>query len=628
MTENIEELINLANAQISESKFEQALKTLNKAYEIDPHNNEVLKNLGLCYYNLQKNTKAQEFFTKAIGTNPNDATSLFYSGAINLLNLDLETARIQLEKVLELRPEYTDAYKNLGIVYFNLKQIDNAVKTLEKGLKFAQDSPEYYRLLASAYIVAKQNQDAATLLEEFLKRTNAETYEIYNLLGSAYLGLKDQEKARTYYLKSVELNEANDVAQKALAFLDAVENDILSKYRPLIDNKAPAEEIIDVANILFKNNQLNEAIGFLAYALKKGYEDTNIFYHLSILYEAKGHYNDSLKCLHKILTMQKPTKEVEIKIAKLFIQLGKTTEAFSLLNKLVKKYPYDIEVYYEFAMAFIAYGDNIKAEEHLKKVIDMEQTNEITALAHKDLGCIYLSQNNMNYAGDEFQKAYDMAPENDIICYEYASYHFISGNYETAMKYYEKAISINPYDDEFKVALALLYNNLKRYPATINLLVPILPKVQKMPKLAYPLAVAFYETGQYDLAQKLFFSYCEITQDPEVYNLLALTYEKMEKYQDALSITNKILRDFPDNINVLANKARLLHKLKNFEESEHIYLNILSQLSNYEDAIVGLVNLYQDSKQLHKAKDLIVRLDFDNFSDSAVELFKQIKQEP
>lgn len=628
MAENLEELISLANKELGESNFEQALKTLKKAYEIDHYNNEVLKNLGLCYYNLKKNTKAQEFFTKAIGVDPNDATSLYYSGSINLLNLDLTTAQAQLEKVVELRPEYTDAYKNLGIIYFNLKQMDNAVKILEKGLEFSQDSPEYYRLLGSAYIVAKQNQNAATLLEDFIEKTNIITYEICNLLGSAYLGLKNADKAREYYLKSVEINEANDVAQQALAFLDAIEHDILAQFRPLIDNKAPVEEIIAVADALYKNQQLNEAIGLLAYALKQGYEDTNIFYHLAILYEAKGHYNDSLKCLHKILTMEKPSKEVELKIAKLFIQIGKTTESFSLLNKLIKKYPYDTDVYYEFALAYIAYGDNIKAEEYLKKVIDMEQDNLITALAHKDLGCIYLRQNNMDYAGDEFQKAYNMAPDNDLICYEYASYHFISGNYETALQYYEKTISLNPYDDEFKVALALLYNNLKRYPATINLLVPILPKVQRMPKLAYPLAVAFYETKQYDLAQKLFLSYCEITQDPEVYNLLALTYEKMEKYPDAISITDKILKEFPDNINILVNKARYLHKLNKFDESEEIYLNILSKLSNYEEAIIGLIHMYQDSNQLHKAKDLIVRLDFDDFSDEAVELFKKIKQEP
>lgn len=626
MSEKLQELINQANDQIAGSKWEQAIKTLNQAFELDNHNNEILKNLGLCYYNINKNTKAQEFFTKALGVNPDDATSLFYAGAINLLNLDLETAQTQLEKVVELRPEYTDAYKNLGVLYFNKKQNDKAAQILEKGLESAGDSVEYYRLLASAYIVSGQNQKAVTLLEELIERTQKETYELCNLLGSAYLGLKDNEKAREYYLKSVALNDKNEAAQKALAFLNTTENSLFQEYRHLVENKAPVEEIVAVADLLCRNHEINQAIGFLAYALSNGYDDTKIFFHLSLLYEAKGNYNDALKCLHKIISTQKPTKEVEVKIAKLFLQLGKINEAFSLLSKLIKKYPYDSDVYYEYAMAFIAYGDNIKAEEYLKKVIAMEPEGKLTALAHKDMGCIYLSQNNMEYAKEEFQMAYELAPEDDVICYEYASYHFISGDYQTALKYYEKAIKINPYDEEYKVALALLYNNLKKYSSTINLLIPILPQVQRLPKLAYPLAVAFYETGQFDFAQKLFVTYCEITQDSEVYNLLALTYEKMGQINDAISITNKILNDFPENINILVNKARLLAKAKRFDEAENLYMEVLSKLSNFEEALVGLIEVYRETNQLHKAKDLISRLDFDDFSDEAVRIFGEIRQ--
>lgn len=628
MPEKLQELINQANDKIAENSWESAVKILNEACGIDKHNNEILKNLGLCYYNLGKNTKAQEFFTKALGVNPDDATSLFYAGAINLINLDLATAQTQLERVIELRPEYAEAYKNLGVLYFNQKQNQKAAEVLERGLEFSDESVEYVRLLASAYIVSGQNDKTISLLEDYIARTQKETYEVYNLLGSAYLGVKNHEKARICYLKSVTLNEKNEAAQRALAFLDTVGNTAFQQFGHLVQEKAPVEEIVAVADNLYRQKNINDAIAFLAYAINNGYDDSNIFFHLSILYEAKGHYNDSLKCLHKIISTQKPTREIEVKIAKLFLQLGKINEAFSLLAKLVKKYPYDSDVYYEYAMAYIAYGDNIKAEEYLKKVIAMDPESKLAALAHKDMGCIYLGQNNMDYAKDEFKMAYELCPDDDLICYEYASYFFISGDYETALHYYEKAIKINPHDDEFKVALALLYNNLKRYSATINLLIPILPQVHRMPKLAYPLAVAFYETGQFDLAQKLFISYCELTQDTEVYNMLALTYEKQGNFSDALRINAKILKEFPENINLLVNKARLLHRIERHKESEDIYLEVLSKLSNFEEAILGLVELYRDSNQLHKAKDLVARLDMDDFSDEAVGIFNAIKQEP
>lgn len=626
MSETLQALLDETNNLIQNNHFEKALIPLEKALEEDSENNEVLKNLGLCYYNLKNNTKAQEYFSKALKVNPEDATALYFSASINLLNMDNEKAKEQFEKVIKIRPEYKDAYKNLGIVCFNLKHNQEAVEVLEKGLEYAEDAPDYYRLLASAYIVTQENQKALELLEGLLSKPEVElSHEIYNLLGSAALGLKDNEKAKEYYFKALEMNPQNKIAYKALKILEQPDKELFKEYKELVDNKADAEDIIDVANILYEQNELNEAITLLEYAIQNGYKDPDIYYQLSIIHEEKGEVIKALQYLKQILTLQKPTKEVELKIAKLFMNINRMKEAFKLLDKLTKKYPYEPEVYYEYAMAYLIYDDKIKAEEYLKKVINMDSDDKLTALAHKDMGCIYIAQNQMPFAQEEFELAYEKAPEDDLICYEYASYYFISGNYEKALEYYLKALKINPYQDEYKVALALLYNNLKRPMDTINLLTPIMPKIHRMPKLAYPLAVAFYEIKKYDTALRLFLLYCEQTQDVEAFNYLALCYENLEKYQDAINITDKILKHYPENTNVLLIKARCLHGMKKSEEAEEIYLNILSKFSNFEDAIIELLNLYKDTNQIPKAQSLIVRLDEDNFSDKAVELFHSLK---
>lgn len=626
MSDIVQNLLDEANDLIQNNQFEKALATLEKAFDIEEQDNEVLKNMGLCYFNLKNNTKAQEFFTKALKLNAEDATSLYFSGSINLINQDNDKAIEQLKRVIELRPEYKDAYKNLGIAYFNLKQTQNAVEILEQGLEYSEQAPDYYRLLASAYIVSGENQLAITLLEELIKIPDIKLdFQVYNLLGSAALGLEQNEKAKDYYFKALELNPQNDVAYRAIKLIESPTSEIFSKYKTLIDEKAPTQEIIDVASVLYEKNELEEAITILDYAIKNGYKDADLFFQQSLFYEQKGEIIKALQCLQKILTVQKPTQEVELKIAKLFINIGKLKEAFKLLDKLVKKYPYEADVYYEYAMAYLIYDDKIKAEEYLKKVINMNSNDKLTALAHKDMGCIYLAQNQMQYAREEFELAYEKAPEDDLICYEYASYHFISGNYEKALEYYQKALKINPYQQEYKVALALLYNNLKRYVDTIHLLTPLMPQLHKMPKLAYPLAVAFYEVKKYDTALKLFVIYCEQSQDIEAFNYLALTYEKLERHSDAINILEKILKQYPDNTNVLVIKARCLHKLGKAEESEKIYLDILTKLSNFEDALVGLIELYKDTKQKEKAVSLVARLEMDNFSESAVELFNSVK---
>lgn len=626
MEKNLEELLKKSNDYIAENNFDMAIKALEKAYSIDDSNVDILKNLGLCYHKINQNTQAQEFFDKVLKLDPEDATSLYYSGAINLLNKDYERAKELFEKVLEIRKEYIDAYKNLGIVYFSIKDTKKAVEVFEQGLEYADEDVEYYRLLASAYIVNKENQHAINLIEAFFERTNIKTFELYNLLGSGYLGIQNPIKAREAYLNSIVLNDQNNtVAQKALNLLNALDSDA-EKYHKMIKEKASIGEVVNASIDLIERNKVDEAIGFLKFALDTGgYEHPKIFFTLSALYEMKGQFNDALLCLYKILNMQEATKPVEIKLVQLFLQLDKMTEAFAVLNKMVKKYPYEVDIYYTYANAFILYGDLIKAEEYLKKTIEMNPESSYSALAHKDLGCIYLQQSNMDYARDEFQKALDLHPDNDAICYEYASFNFIEGNYVIALKYYEKAISLNPRNEEYKVAVALLYNKFEDYQKTINILMPLVKNIHQMPKIAYPLAEAFYHTGKYEFAEDLFLSYCEKTQDMEAFNMLALTYEKQGKYKQALDIINKILKTYPDNINLLCSKGRVLSQLEEYMASEDVYMDILSELPKYEDAMLGLLEMYQSSNQLNKAKDLVARLDYDDFSNEACEIFGTIK---
>ena len=59
-----------------------------------------------------------------------------------------------------------------------------------------------------------------------------------------------------------------------------------------------------------------------------------------------------------------------------------------------------------------------KAEKILKKVVEL---NPDFALAHKDLGVLYLSKRLFDYAKDEFDTALKLAPENFDIVYEYAN---------------------------------------------------------------------------------------------------------------------------------------------------------------------------------------------------------------
>ena len=75
--------------------------------------------------------------------------------------------------------------------------------------------------------------------------------------------------------------------------------------------------------------------------------------------------------------------------------------------------------------------------------------NPKSAQTHKDLGVIYLNKRLFDYAKYEFEKAYELEPENKDIVFEYANYMHATGDFTRAEEMYKYALSMAPDDPNF-----------------------------------------------------------------------------------------------------------------------------------------------------------------------------------
>ena len=78
-------------------------------------------------------------FEKVVAVSDDDATSWFYLGMIYEDLNDIEKAQKAYEKVLVLREDYKDAYKNLAIVHLKLKNQDTAIEFALKALNYDEE---------------------------------------------------------------------------------------------------------------------------------------------------------------------------------------------------------------------------------------------------------------------------------------------------------------------------------------------------------------------------------------------------------------------------------------------------------------------------------------------------------
>lgn len=93
--------------------------------------------------------EAEETLTKAIKYDKGNYEAYYYRGCTRINAQNYEGAIADLEKAVELKPDYADAYFNLGRTYYIMHEDDKAC--------------EYYKL-ASHY--GRPN------LEDYLKRCN------------------------------------------------------------------------------------------------------------------------------------------------------------------------------------------------------------------------------------------------------------------------------------------------------------------------------------------------------------------------------------------------------------------------------------------------------------------------
>ncbi|MDA8433310.1 MAG: tetratricopeptide repeat protein [Nitrospiraceae bacterium] len=128
----------LGIAYLNEDKVQQAFVEFHKAYDLSPHNKEILNAIGILYLlHLDETKKAIDWFDRAVKEDP------MYSEAYNNLGYsyqilgDFEKAIAFYRKALSnpLYPTAEKAYINMGDAYYRLGRYDSALESYKEGLK-------------------------------------------------------------------------------------------------------------------------------------------------------------------------------------------------------------------------------------------------------------------------------------------------------------------------------------------------------------------------------------------------------------------------------------------------------------------------------------------------------------
>jgi tetratricopeptide (TPR) repeat protein len=173
-------------AALKSSKFDDAQKKLDAAYNADPSNPEVNFLLGYLYFEEQELERAQNYLANATKLAPHYAQALTLLGRVQLQRNDAAAAQISLEHAVATAPQSWMAHYLLADAYLQQKNFDKAQEqahlAIERGASAANPAQ---LILGQALANLQRYPQAIQALQTFLKAapTDPNAAQVHQLVS-------------------------------------------------------------------------------------------------------------------------------------------------------------------------------------------------------------------------------------------------------------------------------------------------------------------------------------------------------------------------------------------------------------------------------------------------------------
>ena len=205
--ENVNLWALLAEAQINNKLFDDALLSIKKGKLINPLVSELYFAEGAIYLNQNQKQKAKKSLKQGLKIQPKNTNALFQYGNIFLMEKNYEKALSKYNKIIETKANFWQAINNKGLIYFEQDKILLAINNFTKAIEIKKNAES---MLALGVSLKNTNKKKSILLVKEALQKNP-NYVSSNFREEQLWGEKLQ-KATEELFKIKELKEDISIA--------------------------------------------------------------------------------------------------------------------------------------------------------------------------------------------------------------------------------------------------------------------------------------------------------------------------------------------------------------------------------------------------------------------------------
>ena len=459
-------------------------------------------------------------------------------------------------------------------------------------------------------------------------------------LAHAYIKLQDWQHAYSELSRTVELQPDNYKARGELAnlLISDGEPDKLHAAQDHVDllmQKQPndADTHIVAANLLTKEQRLNDAIQQMQKALSLAPTRGDIYYDMAVL-QTQANLPDAAEANYKkAIELKVPGIDPRLALAALYQSKARYSEAEQQIQHVIAEDPKNTDARAALARLYMSEGKRDEAVAFLQQV---KQEFPDNSVGYRMLGDFYFATGDFDKAINEYQSLYNDHPKDLQVKKNYIQLLILKNRVDEASKLNDQVLKEHPSDEEALVYRGEIQLNQGKAADAVQTLQSVTTSNPGMAVAHYQLGLALQKTGDMDRAGAEWRSAVQLSPNMvEAQRMLALYAIQKSDMSGLEDIATKIIQlqpTSPDGYVMRAVALMAQHQFPGAEqdarkaiqvapqaasgylqmgnvtalqlrlsESESWYKQALGRDKTSVDALRGLINLYLGQKQLDKA---------------------------